>query len=216
MIIEWFGHSCFLLKSNSGTAVLIDPFDPTVGYEQPHVACDCLLMTHKHFDHSAENTVIGETCKIDSPGQYEIGGVQISGFESFHDNESGMLRGKNTIYKIIIDGVAVCHLGDLGHIPSPQLYEKLGKVDVLMIPVGGNVTIDAAQALEIINALSPNIILPMHYLTDKVTNISVAPVSNFIELANVHYDVSRTGRNTISVEKNELKKRTRIYILEYN
>lgn len=215
MQIEWFGHSCFLLKSDSGITVLIDPFDSTVGYDQPRLACDCLLITHKHFDHNACDVVMGETLKIDSSGEYSIKGVQISGFESFHDNDGGALRGKNIIYKIIIDGVIICHMGDIGHIPSPELYEKLGSIDVLMIPTGGNFTINAKEAMEIINAISPNMILPMHYLTDKV-NMNIDPINNFTDIANVHYDISRTGRNVISVEKNDLKKRTRIYILEYN
>ncbi len=215
MIIEWFGHSFFSLRSESNTVILIDPYDSTVGYEQPKLSCDCVLMTHQHDGHNAaDEVVLGKCEKISAPGQYTVGNAKIYGYETFHDKSEGADRGKNIIYKVVMDGASILHLGDLAHVLSDELVEELGSIDVLMIPVGGTFTIDAKEALEIIDKLTPNMILPMHYLTDR-TDKNIAPIHAFTDLANVHYDVSRTGRNSIVVDKRDMKKRTRIFLLEY-
>ncbi len=214
MLIEWYGHSCFRITLESKTKIVIDPFDNTVGFAQPKLEADIVLISHHHFDHDCLDMVKGNYKTIDKPGEYDFNDVVIKGFESFHDKKSGAQRGKNNIFTINAEGVALCHMGDLGEVPDKNLYEKIGTVDILMIPVGGVFTIDASEAFEITEHMRPNITLPMHYKTMH-TKINIDGIFNFLELATGHYDISRIGSNSITVTKDQMKKRSRITVLGY-
>ncbi|MDE6401806.1 MAG: MBL fold metallo-hydrolase [Clostridiales bacterium] len=165
MKIKWLGHSSFMLTESTGISVLTDPFDPDmVGYEFSAPNVDIVTVSHGHADHNYLKGVKGYKQVYDASGKFEYEGrVHITGIQSFHDDEEGAARGKNTIYKIGMDGVNICHMGDIGEPCSPELIERLLPVDVLMIPVGGNYTIDAELAKEYVDRLMPEIVIPMHY-----------------------------------------------------
>lgn len=171
MEITYCGHSCFKLKGKDGMVVYIDPFkSEMVGVTLAKDVADVLVMTHQHEDHNAREVITGpvkreSTFVIEHEGEYEIAGTQFSVLRTFHDKNNGDDRGKNLIVSIMMDGLNIVHLGDLGHkLPDAQI-EKLGNVDVLMIPIGGKFTIDAEEAMEIIKEIQPSYVIPMHFKT---------------------------------------------------
>jgi len=168
MKIRYLGHSCFALTESTGTTVVTDPYGD-VGFRMPEVEADAVTVSHSHYDHNNVGGVKGDPVVIDKEGTYEIAGVGITGVKSYHDDENGSKRGENLIYKFRIDGLEVCHLGDLGEECSASLIENLLPVQVLLIPVGGKYTIDAEQAKEYVDRIMPSIVIPMHYKTKGLT-----------------------------------------------
>jgi L-ascorbate metabolism protein UlaG (beta-lactamase superfamily) len=162
MKVRYLGHSCFEITSKNGVKLITDPYTK-VGYELPQgLSADVLTLSHAHFDHSFTQAVKSKVVLTEAK-VYHLDGVEIVGVESYHDPKKGALRGKNVIYKITIDGVTFCHMGDIGEACSNELVEKIGKVDVLLIPVGGTYTVDAFGAKEYIDKICPKAVIPMHY-----------------------------------------------------
>jgi L-ascorbate metabolism protein UlaG (beta-lactamase superfamily) len=167
MKIRWFGHACFLLEAEDGTKVITDPFDESVGYRIPEEKPDIVTVSHNHFDHNAVDLLQGNPEVVKDVGEREIKGIIFKGIKSFHDKSRGAERGTNTIFVFALDGVRLCHLGDLGHLLSSEQQEEIGEVDVLFIPVGGTFTIDGREAREVSKQLNPKLIIPMHYKTES-------------------------------------------------
>jgi L-ascorbate metabolism protein UlaG (beta-lactamase superfamily) len=165
MEITWLGHSCFKLKSKQVT-VITDPFSPNTGYSLGKTSAQIVTVSHSDPGHSYVEGVTGEPKVIRGPGEYEISDVIILGMNTYHDDEHGAVRRKNTVFLIDVDDVMICHLGDLGHVLTAEQAAKLETVDVLLVPVGGGNTIDATQAAEIVRRLEPKIVIPMHYKTE--------------------------------------------------
>jgi L-ascorbate metabolism protein UlaG (beta-lactamase superfamily) len=167
MDIIWLGHSCFRLKSREGS-IVVDPYHEDLGLTLGKMSADVVLVTHDHAGHNNAKAVSGFRKIVSGPGEYEVRDIMINGIRTYHDNQKGELRGKNTTYLIRIDGVAVCHLGDLGHILSSSQVNEMDEVDVLLVPVGGESTIGAGEASEIIGLIDPRIVIPMHYQFDGI------------------------------------------------
>ena len=165
MEITWLGHSCFKLKGKQAT-VITDPFSPATGYTLGKVTADIVTVSHPHPGHSYVQGVADEPRVLKSPGEYESAGVLTVGVHTYHDNEKGAQRGKNTAFVIDVDDVMICHLGDLGHVLTAEQVAEINGVDVLLIPVGNVSTIDAVQAAQIVRQLEPKIVIPMHYKTE--------------------------------------------------
>jgi L-ascorbate metabolism protein UlaG (beta-lactamase superfamily) len=173
MEITWFGHSCFRLRDRD-VRVITDPFDGSLGYELPRVQADIVTISHDHPHHNCIQAVKGEYKLIDSPGEYEIRSVFITGiatYPAYHPPASDVAEARrNTIFVFEFGGVTVCHLGDLSHIPPQDQVQALSTVDVLMVPVGGSGDcLNATQAAEIVGMIEPNLVIPMHYKTDQVS-----------------------------------------------
>lgn len=203
MEITYIGHSSFKIKSKNITLVT-DPYDPTMlGIKFPKVAADIVTISHDHPDHNKADLVsmgVTETKKIlNGPGEYEIGGISIIGLPTFHDNKKGELRGKNIVYLFEVEDYRIVHLGDLGHKLADSEIEDLGHVDILMVPVGGHFTIGPSEAVEMVGALEPKIIIPMHY-NDPVMN-----QETFSELARVETFLAAIGTTVETVDKLILK-----------
>ena len=180
MKIRYLGHSCFELTSKSGVKIITDPYTG-VGYELPcPLVADIITVSHCHFDHNYTQAVSGGYIVSDL-GITEVNGVKIEGIASFHDDKNGALRGKNIVYKIIVDGMVVCHLGDLGEPCNPALVGKIGEVDVLLLPIGGTYTIDAIGAKAYVDALQPKMVIPMHYKPSDGA-LDIDGVQNFLSL----------------------------------
>ena len=171
MIIKYIGHSCFKIQDkidSENINLVIDPFDDSVNLKMPTLETNLVLISHDHHDHNNIKKIKGNPLIINSPGEYDTKGVMIEGIDSFHDNKNGDERGKNTIFRIEMNDLSIAHLGDLGHILTAQHLDRLGIIDILLIPIGGIYTIDFKQAIEIINQIEPRIIIPMHYrINDK-------------------------------------------------
>jgi len=164
MDINWLGHSCFRIKGKEAV-IITDPCHPDIGYDIGKIHADIVTLSHSHPGHSYTQAIEGEFHTLCRPGEFELKNVFITGAPTFHDANQGKDRGKNTAFIFEIDGLTICHLGDIGHIPSDDLKENLNEIDILLIPVGGTSTIGSATAAEIVRRFNPRIIIPMHYKT---------------------------------------------------
>ena len=180
MKIRWLGHASFLITSDSGTRIITDPYIAGSGikYGEIKEAADVVTVSHDHFDHNNVDSVGGNPQVVKEPA--EAKGIKFEGVATHHDESGGSERGNNTIFCMDIDGVKVCHLGDLGHPLSDQQVADIGKIDVLLIPVGGFFTIDARVASEVCDRLSPRVIVPMHFKNEKL-DFPIAGVDDFLE-----------------------------------
>lgn len=163
MDITFLGHSSFRIKTRLATLVT-DPFDPKmVGLKFSGVEADIVTISHQHQDHNQSQLIKNVKKVVDGPGEYEIMGVSILGYQTFHDDKRGELRGVNTVYVFEAENLRLAHLGDLGHILSQELIEELGDIDILMLPVGGEFTIGPKEAGQIVQDVEPSLVIPMHY-----------------------------------------------------
>jgi L-ascorbate metabolism protein UlaG (beta-lactamase superfamily) len=179
--IKWLGHACFLIETADGTRIVTDPFNEEVGYPLPAVEAEIVTVSHQHFDHNAVAVVRGRPHVVQEPGEHRLGTITIKGVSTFHDAEQGAKRGANVVFVIEADGLRICHLGDLGHLLNEEQLRRIGRVDVLLVPVGGTFTIDAGQAAETVAALRPRIAVPMHYKTDYI-NFPITGLEDFSRL----------------------------------
>ena len=213
MKIRYLGHSSFQLIESTGTTIVTDPYSSSLGSEMPAVTADAVTVSHHHYDHDAVERVGGKPLVIDKEGSYELDGVDINSIRSFHDPEGGRLRGENIIFKFSMDGIEVCHLGDIGEECSTELIEALLPVDVLLIPVGGTYTIDAEQAKEYVDRIMPDIVIPMHY-REKGKKLDVDRVEEFTDLFDEE-DVDFEGGSEIDISREDLGgDTTRIIVME--
>ena len=181
MDISYLGHAAFRLKGKTASLV-VDPYDPSVGPKFPKVEADIVAVTHSHSDHNAIANVGGTPFVVSGPGEYEVKGIEVVAVKSFHDNKQGAERGLNTIYNFKIDKINICHLGDLGQSTlTEEQVEEIGNVDILLLPVGGHYTIDAAEANKIASQLEPKIIIPMHFKEAETKIEELATVDQFLK-----------------------------------
>lgn len=180
MDITWFGHSSFKLKGKN-SSIVTDPFENKVGFKFPKVEANVVTISHDHWDHNHAELVAGAPKIVKGPGEYEIGGVSIFGIHTYHGAKQGAERGPNTVYVINIDGIKICHLGDLGHTLTEEQVGEIGAVDVLLIPVGGVYTIDSSQASEVVSSLEPKVVIPMHYSMPDLNQETFAKLSEVEE-----------------------------------
>ena len=200
MRIKYYGHSCFSLTSKRGTTVLTDPYT-RVGYELPgKLSVDIVTVSHQHFDHNYVGAVRYKKI-VDDIGREVINDVEIVGEDSFHDPQYGKLRGKNIIFKIKIDGMTICHLGDLGEPCSKAILDKIGQVDILLIPIGGTYTIDAEQAKEYIKNVAPKVAIPMHYKPSD-GSLDITAADAFLKLYRAE-EVEKVGLGEIEINSIE-------------
>ncbi len=211
MKIQYLGHSSFKLTESTGTTIVTDPYSPEIGFRMPSVSADAVTVSHHHFDHDNVSAVGGNPRIIDSEASYELPGVEINAVKSFHDNVRGKKRGENVIFKFRMDGIDVCHLGDLGESCTAELLELILPVDVLLIPVGGNYTIDAETAKEYVDRLMPEIVIPMHYRS-KDCRIDIEKVDEFVDLFDDEV-VEESESSEIELSRSDLTGDTRIIVL---
>lgn len=211
MKIEFLGHSCFKLTESTGTSVVCDPYSPKTGYDMPEVTADAVTVSHHHFDHDNISAVKGNPVIIDKECRYGLPGVEIEAIKSFHDGQRGKLRGENVIFKFRMDGIDICHLGDLGEACSSELIDALLPVNVLLIPVGGVYTIDAKMAKEYVDRIMPDVVIPMHF-REKGCNIDIDKVDEFIDMFDEEY-IEQTDGNAIELMRSDLNGDTKVILL---
>jgi len=206
MEIVWLGHSCFRLKGKEAVIVT----DPYEGLKADSLLADIVTVSHEHPGHSFLTAMKDEPKVLRGPGEYEIRGAFIYGFRTFHDNVRGRARGKNIIFLIQADGVKVCHLGDLGHVLSAEQVEELSDTDVLLVPMGGDSTIGAAEAAEVVNLIDPKLVIPMHFQSQKGKPNS-APLSKFLQEMGLRV---ASPLPKLAVTKTNLPAETQVVVLE--
>ena len=199
MKITWHGHACFTLETDEGR-IVFDPYEDgsIPGLKPLDISAEVVLCSHEHFDHNARE-VVKHTRKLTH--------FDIKTINSYHDDKQGILRGHNIIHVVNADNMKVVHLGDLGH--ELDDYSSIENCDVLMIPVGGHYTIDAKTAKNIVDAIHPRIVIPMHYSSDSFGFKEIAPLDNFLNITNNHvfYDT-----NSITIDKDT---KHQIAVLKY-
>ncbi len=200
MLINYLGHAKFLIELDSGYRIVTDPYDSSVGYRMEKLRVDAVLVSHQHHDHNAVETVTGVTSVIDSAGVWTLEpGVSVRAIEAFHDEAQGSKRGKTLLFVLEAEGLKIAHLGDLGHLPTDEQVSQLKNVDVLMIPVGGFFTIDAATAKQTCELINPRTIIPMHYKTVVNQSWPIAPVDDFLA-----YYPQRDVMDLLRIEKEDV------------
>lgn len=207
MEITWLGHSCFRIKGKEAT-VITDPYHPSLGYPLTKLQADIVTISHFHPGHCYLESVSGNFKEIKGAGEYEIKGVFITGVTTFHDAEQGKRLGKNTIYLMEMDGITLCHLGDLGHLPDALLIEEMGSVEVLMLPVGEVSTFSLRIAVDLVKHLTPRVVIPMHYKTPYLTR-ELAPVDKFLKEIGIKEIVPQTK---LSLSRSTLPPTTQVLV----
>lgn len=212
MKIKWLGHSSFLVTSEDGTKIITDPYgiERTISYTPINETADMVVISHNHGDHSNEGAVKGNPQSIKGEGIKKVKGIEFRGIASHHDDAGGSIRGGNVIFCFCVDGINVCHLGDLGHILNHKQITDIGLVDILLIPVGGYFTIDYKQATAVSQSLKPRVIIPMHYKNSKC-NYPIAKVDEFLRGKN---NVRRLDRSEVEYKRSELPEAIEIVVLQ--
>ncbi len=210
MDINWLGHSCFKIKGKEAVLVT-DPCSPQTGYSMGKVKADIVTLSHNHPGHSYLDGVEGDYRIIRGPGEYELKGVFITGIATFHDKSDGEERGKNNIYMIEMDGITICHMGDVGHLLSSKVIEDLGSVGVLLLPVGGLSTIDSTVAAEIVRTMAPRIVIPMHYKTPVVSR-DLELVDKFLKKLGINESIPQAK---LVINKSTFTENTQVIVLTY-
>lgn len=208
MNITWLGHASFIIETG-GKKIITDPLNETVGYPCWGPEGDIVTCSHDHWDHNAVETVQGNPRIIREPGLFELEGMRIKGIPAFHDQTKGKSRGAITIFQIYSEGLSLVHLGDLGHVLTEAQVKEIGKVNILLIPVGGKFTVDAAEAFTIVQQLKPNIVIPMHYGTPHLS-FELAPVEDFTR----RFD-QVVKKPYLTIKAEDLTKENNVVVLEY-
>lgn len=216
MVIQWLGHSSFLIATANGTKIITDPYEPGafgggISYGPIKIAPDIVTVSHDHADHGYIEGLPNHFELASHPGTKTIKEIEFKGVESYHDPEQGSLRGRNVIFNMRIDRVHVCHLGDLGQMLTPDQVDQIGQVDILLIPVGGYYTIDAKEATRVADQLNPKVVIPMHYLTEKCA-FPIAPVDKFLE---GKQNVRRLDSSEYEIAKDQLPDAREIVVLKH-
>jgi L-ascorbate metabolism protein UlaG (beta-lactamase superfamily) len=182
MQIKYLAHASFLIVSESNLRVITDPYTPggDLKYAPIDEAADVVTVSHGHGDHSNYKDIKGSPAVLKEPGTRTVKGITFRTVEVFHDEAGGNKRGKDLMFCFKIDGLNLCHTGDLGHSLSAKQIAEIGPLDILFIPVGGYYTIDAAEARAVVRSLNPKLIFPMHYKTPKCS-YPISGVEEFLK-----------------------------------
>ena len=212
MKIKYLAHASFLVTSDSGTRIITDPYTPTaeLGYGAIKEAADVVTVSHGHGDHNNAAAIAGNPRVLDKPGKSSVKGIEFNGVAVYHDDKKGSARGTNIIFCFKMDGVKVCHLGDLGHKLDDKQIAGVGKVDVLLIPVGGFFTIDARTASEVSSQIGAKLIIPMHYLTGKIK----FPISGVDEFLKDKKNVARHDTGEIEITPKTIPATPQVVVLK--
>lgn len=212
MEIVWYGHSCFRLTERGMATVVTDPFDhTTTGYEALKVKADIVTVSHDAPGHNFVSAVKGRKHTLTGPGEYEIGGVFITGVQTNGGKKHATEELRNTLYVFDYEGVTVAHLGDLRRVPSQTEIEALGTVNVVLVPVGGGGGLNAAKAAEVVSLLEPGIVIPMHYQT-SASMIKLAPMNKFLkEMGLGHTE----PQESLKIKRSSIPDETRVVVLKY-
>ena len=212
MKIKWLGHASFLIASDTETKIITDPYATGGGlsYGEITESADIVTVSHEHADHNNVPAVRGKPEVVKETGITKVKGIEFKGVASHHDEAGGSQRGKNTIFCFEMDGIRVCHLGDLGHQLSDKQASDLGKVDILLIPVGGYYTIDAKVATQVCNQLKPKVIIPMHFKNSKCS----FPITGVDEFLKDKEGVQKLNTSEVEFKQVELPLTTQIIVLK--
>ncbi|HET6846247.1 MAG TPA: MBL fold metallo-hydrolase [Anaerolineales bacterium] len=214
MELTWYGHSCFRMTERSMATVVADPFDSKViGYGPLRLKADIVTVSHEAPGHANSDAVKGTSHVIRGPGEFEIGGVFITGVQTDGGGagRKGQTSPRNTLYVFDYDGITVAHLGDLRQVPTQAEVEALGNVNIALVPVGGGGGLNAAKAAEVISLIEPNIVVPMHYGTAEA-KVTLDPLGKFLKEMGLGKQESQPS---LKATRSSLPEETRVIVLEF-
>lgn len=212
MEITWYGHSCFRLTERNFATVVTDPFDNTVvGYDALKLKAEIVTVSHDAPGHNNVDAVKGTTHPLNGAGEFEIGGVFITAVQTMGNGKKNKEKARNTLYVFDYDGITVAHLGDLQEAPTQSEVEALGTVNVLLVPVGGGGSLNAAKAAEVVSLLEPNIVIPMHYSTPDA-KLNLDSLNKFLkEMGLSKID----AQPSLKITRSGLPDETKVVVLDY-
>ena len=216
MKIKWYGHSAFMVTSDQGVKIITDPYESgayggQLSYGKIKDQADIVLTSHDHADHNDAKSLPGSPEIVKGSGSKTVKGISIKGISTYHDPSKGSERGANTIFTFTVDGIKICHLGDLGHILSEKELAEIGSVDILFIPVGGYFTIDAKEATRAAEQIKPKVLIPMHFKTEKC-GFPITPVEDFLKGKS---NAKRPKASEVAFEKKTLPQQMEILVLDH-
>jgi len=216
MKIRWYGHAAFLITTDEGTKIIIDPYEPgafggQLSYGKIKDQADIVLISHDHADHNDTTDLPGTPQLVKGSGLKTLKGISLKGVSTYHDPSKGSERGANTIFTLKVNQIQLCHLGDLGHLLSDKELAEIGPVDILLIPVGGFFTIDPKEATRVAEQIKPKILIPMHFKTEKC-GFSIAPLEDFLKGKT---NIKRPKASETTFDKATLPQQMEIVVLEH-
>ncbi len=216
MKIKWYGHAAFLITSDQGVKIITDPYESgayggQLAYGKIGDQADIVLTSHDHADHNDTKSLPGSPQVVKGSGTMSVKGVSFKGIATYHDPSKGRERGTNTVFTFTVDGIKVCHLGDLGHVLSEKEVAEIGPVDILLIPVGGYFTIDPKEATRVAEQIKPKVLIPMHFKTEKC-GFPIAPVEDFLKGKG---NVKRPKSSEATFDRTSLPQTMEIVVLEH-
>ncbi|MCL2607659.1 MAG: MBL fold metallo-hydrolase [Methanomassiliicoccaceae archaeon] len=184
MRVRWHGHSCFEIIGH--VTIVTDPHDgKSLGIKPPSAEADIVLISHDHSDHNSFMSITGYRKIVFAfVGGFDFEGIKFTGLQTDHDDAGGKKRGKNVMYSMTIDGISICHCGDLGKMPDENVIEKIKGTDILMVPVGGIQTMDVEELIRFIDTVDPRVIVPMHYRIGGLS-MPINSVDAFLDAMNI-------------------------------
>jgi len=214
MRLTYFGHASFLVETSNGTRVILDPyipdcFDGALRYGSIAEPADVVIASHAHDDHCGFETIPGKPRTFMQPKNETVDGLTIIGVDVVHDESGGSERGDNTMIVLDDGEIRLAHLGDLGHVLDDETASRLGKIDVLLVPVGGFFTIDHSAAAKVVETLQPRLVVPMHYKTDKVD----FPIANVDPFLATQARVERKETSVLEVQADTLPAERSVVVL---
>lgn len=214
MKIKWYGHAAFLITSSQGVKIITDPYESgayggQLAYGKITDQADIAITSHDHADHNDTKSLPGSPEIVKGGGTKSVKGISFKGIASYHDPSKGSERGSNTIFTFSVDGIKICHLGDLGHLLSEKEIAEIGSVDILLIPVGGYFTIDSKEATKVGEQIKPKVLIPMHFKTEKC-GFPIAPVDDFLK---GKANIKRPKTSEVTFELASLPSETEIVVL---
>jgi L-ascorbate metabolism protein UlaG (beta-lactamase superfamily) len=212
MKVKWLGHASFLITSDSDVKIITDPYPQGSGlsYIPINIPADIVTMSHSHYDHNNASSVPGKPELVTGTGLKTVKGISFNGIATHHDQSQGKERGTNTVYCFTVDGIKLCHLGDLGHRLSQEQMAAIGSVDILLIPIGGVFTIDAKMAGTVVDDLKPKVAMPMHYKTAKCD----WPLNTIDDFVADRKNVRKSNVSEMEFKAGELPQNTEIVVLQ--
>jgi L-ascorbate metabolism protein UlaG (beta-lactamase superfamily) len=213
MKIQWLGHSSFLITSDEGIRIVTDPYKPKeyLRYRPLNQPADVVTISHDHSDHNYVQMVSGQPIIVKGAGEFIVSGIEFYGVPTMHDASGGSQRGKNTIFFFTVNGVKMCHLGDLGHVLNPDQAAEIGVVDVLLTPIGGYYTIDPEEAWEVADQLAAKIVIPMHFKTESA-DLPIAEVDEFLKNKP---NIRQLNSSVLELRKEDVPEERQIIVLKH-
>ena len=216
MKVKWLGHASFLITADNGTRVITDPYQSSadggmVGYAKINESADVVAVSHEHGDHNYVSDVSGNPAVVRGVGSHQAAGIDFRGVESYHDTAQGAQRGPNTLFCFTVDDVRICHLGDLGHQLSQATLDEIGEVDLLLAVAGGGPTIDLPELNQLVENISPSVVIPMHFTNENCTYTRYTADDFALGKASVR----RPASSETSLSPSQLPQTTEVVILDH-